>query len=302
AVGDPAARFEEDPLRILRMVRFGPASGRDVEEDTLRAARSLAGKLKSVSAERVQLELRKIVSSPHAAQALRFMANHSLLPNTLPELLPCIGFEQNRYHTQDVFEHTLSVLENCAREGLLRWVALFHDVRKPESLSVGEDGERHFYEHEFISERECKRALKRLRFSNEDQEAVALLVRTHMRPLECGPPGVRRLMRDLGELFETWRAFKIADASPTMPKSEFDERLGRFDELVAKERERLERENAPGLAIGGDDLINLGLKPGPIMGKILKALEEAVLDEPALNERPILIERAKQLIQTHASS
>lgn len=297
AVPPAEERFLEDPLRILRLVRFGPAEGRSVEEATDRAARQHAAGLDKVAPERIRNELEKILISSNPAQAFRYMLSAGILPFVVPEMVQAAGFEQNRYHIHDVFEHTLSVIERCPPELRLRLVALFHDLGKPQSLSVAEDGERHFYQHETISRDICRKRLQALRFSNSETDSICRVVDLHMRPLDCGPAGLRRLMRDLGPDFDLWRVFKLADASPTIPEEETLGMLKSFDAMVVAEKARVEKLQAGNaLAVKGEDLIGIGIKPGPRMGAILKALQELVLDDPALNERRILLERARQML------
>jgi putative nucleotidyltransferase with HDIG domain len=293
AVGDARERFDEDPLRILRMIRFGAADERTTDTATLDAARELLPRLAKISVERIRSELDKILLSKNPAAGFRLMAQIGALPYTVPELIPALGFEQNRFHIHDVFEHTMWVLERTPADLVLRWAAIFHDVGKPHTLSIDEDGDRHFYQHEVVSERQARERMHHLRFSNEMTDAIALIVRQHMRPLECGAPGVRRIMRDLGGELERWRRFKAADTSPTMPESQFTEVSGQFDRLLEAERTRLAGPAFGKLAVSGSDIIALGVAPGPKVGQVLKALEEMVLDDPSKNERESLLTAAK---------
>ncbi len=289
AVVNPQARFTEDPLRILRMVRFGTARGFSVEQSTRDAAMPLIPLLKRVSVERIRSELEGILLEAFPSAGIRELADLGILKIIIPELIPSIGFEQNRYHTEDVFGHTLTVLKNCPPDLELRLCALFHDIGKPATLSVDEDGQRHFYEHEALSEKTTKTVMRRLRFSNEEIHNVASLVKYHMRPLDCGPSAVRRLMRDLDVLFEKWRVFKEADSTPTTPLEDVKAMLAQFDSMVAKERERQATINLKKLIIDGYDLMKLGYKPGKEMGKIIKEMEELVLEEPEKNNREYLL-------------
>lgn len=296
AVGDPTARFREDALRILRAVRFGPAAGRVIESRTAAAAREGARELRKISAERIRVELEKILLGEARAG---FEALHQLgiLEEVLPETLPSIDFAQNDFHTEDVFRHTLSVIERTPPERILRWTALFHDLGKPATLSTDAAGRRHFYRHEEVSTDLAKQVMERLKFSIDDQRAISLLVRHHMRPIECGPAGVRRLFRDLGTEFQRWRTFKLADAPPVMTDGEVQERLTRFDAMVtAEETRRLTRSSQ--LTIDGNDLIAIGMVQGKALGDLLKKLEELVIEDPELNERDILLQRAKELLSS----
>lgn len=293
AVGDPVMRLQEDPLRVLRAIRFGPAQGRTIESLTANAIREHAMRLSQVSVERIQVELTKILISSHPASALREMQQLGLLEFTIPEFIDSVGFEQNEYHKFDVFEHTLAVIENCPADPVLRWTALFHDIGKPASFSVGEDGRRHFFKHEHISTQICKSVMKRLKFSNEMTETVSRLVRFHMRPFECGAPGVRRLLRDIGDDFDNWLTFKQADAAGAkFDQDELGRRVNDFLEMVETERNRKVGSVYSELAVNGHDLIGIGIQPGPQLGKILAALWDSVIEDPENNSREILIAKA----------
>lgn len=296
AVGDPLERFKEDPLRILRMVRFGPANNRELENNTREAAIVLAQTLTGVSVERIREELTKIILSPAADGALRSLHLLNLLSVTLPELIPTVGFEQNKFHVHDVFDHTLDVLSKCPIDRVLRWTALYHDIGKAHTLSVDEDGERHFYEHERVSAEICEKSMERLKFSNEDIHSVSKLVRYHMRPLNCGPSGVRRLLRDLGPLFLKWREFKNADRPAVFDDDLLEQLKVNFDQMVEAEKSRAKGSVYGKLAITGDDLIELGLKPGKLLGSILDTLKNEVLENPDRNEKEVLLSRARELI------
>jgi tRNA nucleotidyltransferase (CCA-adding enzyme) len=279
----PLARFQEDPLRILRMLRFGPAQRRQIDQQTLEAAVSIADSLASVSVERVRDEFCKILLSPDPSVALRTARDSGLLQHLLPELLPAVDCEQNSWHIEDVFEHTLSVLSRTPPELLLRLTAIFHDIGKPLTVSLGEDGERHFYQHEHVGAEICSQTMKRLRFSNELTESTSLLVDYHMRPLSCSPATVRRLMRDLGPLLPEWRRFKHADKSPTLSEDEFFKEAQVFDTMLSEELSRKDLEQRSKLTIDGHDLMHLGIPKGPQMGMVIKRLKELILDSPELN-------------------
>ncbi len=296
AVGSAEARFEEDPLRMLRMIRFGPAQERVIEPQTVLAATKLAPLLEQVSVERVRSELEQILLSKKPAEALRCIKQCGFLPFCLPELIPTVGCEQNEFHHHDVFEHTLDVIQRSPAELILRLTALFHDIGKPQSLTIDQDGRRHFYKHELFSEEISKEAMQRLKFSNEQIRSVSTLVRYHMRPFDCGPAGVRRLLRDLGESFANWRIFKVADAPPKMEQDQFEKQKAAFDQLLDLELEKQRKKPYDKLALNGDDLIRLGLAPGVEMGQLLAKLHDAVIEDPELNQRDSLTSLAKEMI------
>ena len=297
AVGSAEERFVEDPLRILRMIRFGDAQGRTIEASTLSAAHKHVALLEKVSCERIKGELDKIFLSPFPHRGLRKIHEIGALPYTIPELLPSVGFEQNKFHIHDVFEHTLWVLERTPHDGILRWSAIFHDIGKPHTLSVDPDGSRHFYSHETVSEELSKKRMKDLRFSTDDSRSIASIVRHHMRPLDCGAPGVRRIIRDLGKDLSRWRQFKSADSPPTVSDQDFTTIANRFDEMLDTELKKMAGPSYGKLAVTGQDLMSLGIKPGPQMGKLLKELEELVIEDPSVNSTERLLDEAKKRMQ-----
>jgi len=294
AVGDPNERINEDPHRILRALRFGYAEGREIEALLLKCLKELGRSIETVSIERVRDELTKIILCSFPEKAIEALKEIDILDLVLPEFLDSVGFEQNDFHTEDVFSHSLTVLgraRDITDDKIVRIAALFHDIGKPKSFSVGDDGRRHFYGHEVFGAEITESALERLRFGSLEIKRVSRLIKYHMRPIECGPAGVRRLFRDLEDDFSLWRLLKIADKPPIEDEETFLLRLKVFDEMVLKEREK--QKEPLRIAVNGDDLKALGISPGPKMGAILKKLEEEVIETPEINEKEKLLERAK---------
>lgn len=294
AVGDARVRFQEDPLRLMRLLRFGPAQGREIEGGTFQAAREVSEQLAAVSVERIRDELQKILISQYPAQAISVMHQLSLLRVVIPELLPSVGFEQNDFHMHDVFDHTLWVLHRSPNALLVRLAALFHDIAKPHTLTVAPNGKRHFYNHEYLGQEITQQTMERLRFSKEITRRTARLVRFHMRPLDCGPAGIRRLLRDLDQDFDAWLLLKQADAPPLMPAEEFEQMFQAFCELVAAERAR--GSDKLSLAISGVDILRLGVPEGPKVGAILKRLEDLIVNDPSLNARSELLTQVEGML------
>lgn len=296
SVGDPNLRFKEDPLRLMRMVRFGTAAGRSIEKNTFESAIKNSNLIHTVSKERIRDEFEKILLSPYPDLGLRTLQEIKILEEIIPEVTMSIGFEQNEFHTDDVFKHTLEVVKQSSMDRIVRLAAFFHDLGKPATFSVGDDGRRHFYEHEVESEKICKSVMERLKFSNEDIQKVSKLVLLHMRPLNCGAPGARRLMRALDNDMDRWLLLKRADKPPIFSFDVVDTELENFTQLVESEKLRLNGKKPGALVITGDDLKSIGIKPGPGMGKVLKALEEIVLDNPEKNDREILLGIASSFV------
>ncbi len=296
AVSDPELRFEEDPLRILRMIRIAAEVEVNIDPATFSVAKNFLRDLRKVSPERIRVELEKILLTNRTRIAFNQMLELGILGEILPEMLPAVGFEQNDFHHEDVYNHLLSVIEQSAPILKVRLAALFHDFGKPHTLTIGEDGRRHFFNHEKISTELCIKIMERLRFSKSMVKSVSRIVAFHMRPLSCGAAGARRLIRDLEDDFDDWFLHKQADYSAKFDFDEFNEGQKKFLEIVELEKQRQASPVYGSLAINGDDLISLGLLPGKDIGRILSEIKEELMDHPEFNQREILLNKAKELI------
>lgn len=293
AVESATDRFNEDPLRVLRAIRFGPASGFQLETDTANSIKTSASKLKTVAIERIRQEIEKFMILPYAAKGIQALADFGLLEFTFPELTATIGFEQNKFHVHDVFDHTIDVISKTPPDLILRLAALYHDIGKVYTLTIDEDGGRHFYDHEKISENICKDSMQRLKFSKDQIEAVSTIVRLHMRPLNCGPTGVRRIIRDSGIYYDQWREFKNADRPVVFDDNLLEQMKENFDKMVHVEKNRVVGSVYGDLSISGEDILTLGIKPGPVVGKVLNFLKELILEHPEKNNPEVLLKIAK---------
>ena len=179
---EPAARFREDPLRILRAMRFAAVFGFRIEAKTSQAMHELSGLLGSVVAERIREELTKILCGCSAENVLNEFPD--VLCAVIPELRPMIGFEQNNsHHYLDVYAHTVKVVASSKATPVLRWAALFHDIGKPECYFMGEDGQGHFYGHDAKSSEMAGRIMNRLKFDGRTKSAVKFLTAYHLHAL-----------------------------------------------------------------------------------------------------------------------
>lgn len=279
---DPDATFNDDPLRMLRAVRFRWRLGLSPAEGLYDAIRRRRERLRIVSAERIRNELVLMLEHPTAADALAELMDLGLLELFLPELKEGVGVEQGGYHTKPVWEHTLEVVRNATKYGELRIMlaALFHDVAKPRTKSVDEQGRVRFTGHERLGAEMTREAMYRLRFSRELTEQVATLVRNHMRlgsmPVFT-PTAARRLIRDLGDLVDPLIKLCRADAEATRtgpPKADFDEIERRLAEVSAIATQK--QLTSP---LTGTEVMDLlGIGEGPEVGNWLRRLESAVLD------------------------
>ncbi len=298
AVGDPAARFEEDGLRPLRAVRFASQLGFEIEEKTLAAIPGALPRFRLVSAERVRVELEKILLSPAPSRGFLLMEGCGMLASALPELASCRGVEQKGFHRFDVLDHLLSSTDAAPRDLVLRLAALLHDAGKPETKALGSDGVATFYRHEEASARIADRVMRRLRFPNGVMAEVLHLIRQHMFFYEdsWSDAAVRRFLARVGpENVERLFALRLADGAgmlgePVDPRS-LDPLRRRVDRVLA-EQEALSLKD---LAVGGTELARAGIPKGPAMGKILAELLEAVLDDPEQNTAERLLAIATNL-------
>ena len=286
---DPARTFADDPLRMLRGIRFAAQLGFHLAPELIPAMRAMRDRVAPpvISAERVADELRKMLESPRPKLALELLDASGLLDVVLPEIAACKGVEQSGYHTHDVFGHTLLTVEATDPDLVLRLAALFHDVGKP----VTAKGDGTFIGHEEVGANLAKAALGRLRFSQKDLDTVGTLVRMHLRPVfyssEWTDGAVRRLARDAGPLLGRLMALAGADiAASAYPEPE------KLDELQARlDRVRLERPSRLAPLLTGEEIMGIrGIGPGPEVGRIKQRLEELVIDGLLPPEKQALID------------
>jgi poly(A) polymerase len=283
AVGNPDERFAEDPLRLLRAVRFVAQLDFRLAPETAAAIARQADLLADISRERIAQEINKVLVAPRAGHGLRLLCDLGLMRHIVPELLAMRGMRQDLYRYKDVFEHTLHVVDNAERELALRWGALLHDIAKPRTISHV-DGETHFFGHEVIGEGMSRRILGRLRLDKPLIDKVARLVAMHQRVNnyegDWTDGAVRRFMREAGEDLED--LFKLSRADVTTRRE--DKRraaLRRVDELRARceairAREDVAKIHSP---IDGNDLMALfGRGPGPWIKPIKEHLLSLVLE------------------------
>ena len=274
---DPLQTFNDDPLRMLRAVRFAAQLGFELAPDLIPAMRRLSGRLVSpvISAERIAEELRKMLVSERPRLALELLDSAGLLEVVLPELAACKGVEQSGYHTHDVYGHTLLAVGLTPPDLVLRLAAVFHDVGKPSTATP----EGAFTGHEEVGAHMARAALERLRFPQREIEAVVTLVRLHLRPVyyrsEWSDGAVRRLARDAGAQIESLMALARADvgASAYPEPEKLDELAARLAAVLTERPTRL----AP--PIDGEDIMRArGIPPGPAVGQIKQRLGELIMD------------------------
>ena len=290
---DAELTFKDDPLRMLRAIRFAAQLGFELDPSILPAMRAMRERLRPpvLSVERTADELRKLIVSERPRLGFELMEAGSLLEIVFPEVHACRGVEQRGWHTADVYGHTLEAVQLAPADLTVRLAALLHDVGKP--VTATPDGA--FHGHEAVGARLAEEALRRLRFSNSEAARVAKLVRLHLRPVyyESGwsEGAVRRLARAAGDLLWPLLALARADiGASAYPEPE------KLDELEARLRavlsEQPTRMRAP---VTGEDLMAaLGLEPGPEVGRVKRRLEELVLEGGVEPDREALVAYARE--------
>ncbi len=288
AVGDPEARFGEDALRMIRAVRLAAALGFEIEPATLAAIETQAELVRHLSGERVAAELEKLLAAPLPSVGLRPLEATGLLRWISPDLAAQRGIPQNKVPGEDLWDHTVRTVDAARQDRpVVRLAALLHDIGKPATFVEGR-----FHGHESEGARLADELLRRLRFPRATTERVAHLIRHHMFIYEStwGDAAVRRFIAKIGrpaleELFELREA---DDVGSGMPADEHG--LGELRVRVAGQLAAEVALDRADLLVDGDDLIaELGLEPGPLLGAILERLLDAVVEDPALNDRPTLL-------------
>ncbi len=296
-VGDAAARFNEDGLRILRALRFASVLDFAIAPETGDAALALRGLLRDISAERICAELTKLLCGAAAERILTDYAE--VLFTVLPELRPMQGFDQhNPHHEYDVWTHTLKAVAAAPPEPVLRWAALLHDAGKPHCYTEDERG-GHFYRHGEISEQIAARAMQTLKCDRKTADRVLLLVRLHDTVWSGKARQIKRTVSHIG-IEATRQLLLIHRADVTAQAAAFRaERVAHADAMLA-ELDALEAQDAcmsvGQLALRGNDLIAMGCPQGRAVGRVLNALLGQVMDGTVENTRAALTEAAKALI------
>jgi tRNA nucleotidyltransferase (CCA-adding enzyme) len=296
AVGDPRERFREDGLRAMRAVRFAAQLEFALDAPTEAAIAETLDVFRKVSAERIRDELVKILSSKKPSIGLELMRKTGLLADVIPELMESVGFTQNRFHSYDVWHHTLAAVDATALESVMgpawivRMAALLHDVAKPRTAAPKPDapGENTFYRHEHVGAKMADEIARRLKLSTQEREHLVNLIFNHMfwYSAEWTDGTVRRFIsrvgpdaiEDLFSLREGDVRARGRDEDPATEIAELKRRVG--DQLRTAAALKI-----GDLALGGADVMRiLQCKPGPIVGEVLRRLLELVLDDAELNQ------------------
>lgn len=296
-VGDPGERFDEDALRILRAIRFSAQLGFSIDEETQKAMTSRAEALRHVSAERIRVELVKLLISNHPDR-IKEACRLGITKVILPEYDAIVGVAQHTpNHIYDVEKHTLIALKNIDPEPILRLTMLFHDFGKP-AVKKTDSGRDIFYRHPEVSAQMCREILKRMKFDNYTLERVYRLVKWHGLKYFPNEVSVRRALNRVGkDIFEQFIKVQRADISAKNP-AVVEKKQKLLDEKEMVYRQIIERGDCfevKTLKVNGNDLMSAGIPKGPLVGAVLERLVELVIDEPELNNKDDLLKLADQV-------
>jgi putative nucleotidyltransferase with HDIG domain len=294
AVGEPLRRFEEDALRMVRAVRLAATLEFTIEPSTLAGIMGRGPLVAHLSGERIAAELGRLLAATRPSVGLRLLADSGLLAPISAELAAQRGIVQNKVEGEDLWDHTMRTVDAAISHPVVRLAALVHDIGKPATAADG-----HFYGHDVVGAEVTRAFLDRLHEPRAVTEQVTHLVRNHMFGYDTSwsDAAIRRFIGKVGpdsieELFALREADNVGSGQPRS--------AGGLDEL----RARVAAELAEGpvldrsaLAIDGVDLMaELGLEPGPGLGRVLEALLQRVIEDTSLNTAPTLLLLARQLV------
>ncbi|MDX9826220.1 MAG: HD domain-containing protein [Spirochaetia bacterium] len=296
SVGKPLERFSEDGLRPMRAIRFAAQLGFIIEASTLECIPRTIDTFKKVSVERLRDELGKILLSDRPSWGLSLLEQTGLMDVLLPELMVGRGCRQKGAHSFDVLDHLYFSVDAAPKNLAVRLAALFHDIGKPEAMVESEGGELSFHRHEMLSASIAAKIMKRLKYPNDIIAEVVHLVRHHMFNYsdEWSDAAVRRFVAAVGrQNLESLFLLRCADSAGTR-RTPPDPRA--LDPLRRRIENLLAQDSTLGLKdlkIDGNDLAEIGIPRGPVMGRILAELLETVLDDPEQNNPESLLRIAR---------
>jgi poly(A) polymerase len=310
--GKPEDSFGDDPLRMLRGARFASQLGFEIEPATFEAMQSMRQRLEIVSAERIQVELQKLMLGANPRMGLEALVDSGLAEIVLPEL-PALKLETDEHHHhKDVYQHTLTVVEqaidyekeyNLEPDFVLRFAALLHDIGKPATRKLEPGGAVSFYHHDVVGAKLASRRMKALRFDNDTTKAVSKLVELHLRFFGYSDQAwtdaaIRRYVRDAGEQLVRLHILTRSDVT-TRNKRKADQLSHAYDDLEKRIAIVMEQEelNAMRPDLTGEQIMEiLNLKPGPKVGQAYKYLLELRIENGPLGP-----EKAKEaLLEWHS--
>ncbi|MBQ4312823.1 MAG: HD domain-containing protein [Clostridia bacterium] len=300
AVGEPVRRFSEDALRILRGLRFSSILGFDIDKTTCDGMRECVHLLDNVAGERIYTEISKLLCGDNVGAVLR--EHYDILDSVLCGIGRMHGFLQHSpYHAYDVLEHTIRVVENVPPLPHMRLAALFHDIGKPDTFFIGDDGFGHFYGHAQRSLEIAHNVLARFKCDNATYDAVTMLIKHHDTPIVPSEKSLLRKLRSFGEqrlreMIALQRADMLAQHPDKLYRIEDIDRAEKLlDRLISETR----CYDISQLAVGGRDLIAIGYPEGKLLGNALRRMLDMVIDGKCENDRDALLSFAKGYLEKH---
>ena len=293
---DPDITFQDDPLRMLRAIRFATKYNFKFADDILPALEKNAAGLDHISKERIHDELNKILATNTPSRAFNVMLRTGLLNYVIPELSELKGLQQGKYHYTDAWGHTMHVLDASRNKLDVRMAALLHDIGKPRTLSFGDDNEPHFYTHEKVSGEMAKDILKRLKYDNDFIDDVSNIVSMHMRirgSSSWSTPAVRRFIRDTGDNLEQTLDLVEADRKGHDPAHSDLSTLKKLRERIENIQKQKPVKDIVSPLSGEEIMQLLGLKQGPDVGKVKSYISDLMLENPDLTKEQI-VEKIKK--------
>ena len=300
---DPNKTFDDDPLRILRVIRFATRFGWNIEKDTWLGMVANAHRLAIVSQERITEELTKILLCDKPSVGLNRLLYSGVMRYVMPEVREMNNCEQGKQHFGNVFEHTLAVVDKTKPISVNRWGALFHDIAKPTVKQPSFDGTIRFPSHEYVGTTLADDILKRMKFSNHDKEMIKLCIKEHMRFKQCGnkapsKKAVRKLLDDIGDeervemLLDVIEADNMSHAKPYQMPNQIDG--------VRKAIEAIKKDSGGEaklvIPINGKDIMDkYDLHSGPTIGMLMKLAHNLVVENPSITKEEIYVAIEKKL-------
>ncbi len=298
AVLNPSERFQEDPLRMMRAIRFSLELGYSIDPQTLMAIEPMAEAIDIISKERIRDELLKILMVRRPSAGFHLMRKSGLLKGILPELVEGYRKRQNNYHRYTIYRHIMETVDSIERDPLLRLSALFHDIAKPR-LRKKINGRWRFFGHATASAKLTKEIMMRLKFSNDRITRVTHLIAHHMFDYkkELSDRAIRRFVKRVGaDNVDGLIALRKADDLAHGRGRDFEKDIEKFENRIDSQIKKSHPFTISDLAVNGHDVIKIvDLQPGSRIGQILNRLLEVVIEKPEYNTKDKLIKILKDM-------
>lgn len=283
---DPDITFTDDPLRMLRLIRFYAKFGYSIPLYIIRSIKRNAKNIETISSERIRDEINKMLMTDNPDKAFRLLKITGLLKYIIPEFEESYNMIQNKHHHEVVFDHILSVVKNTNSKILtVRLQALFHDIGKVKTRTVV-DEKVHFYKHEFASAEMTQEIMTRLKYSNDEIDAVVLGVKNHMRLKSAGHDGnnvsdkaLRKFIFDMNDQLDNILNLMHADNLAHAPGSDMPDQIPNIYKRI-QELKTSTPVKGNKLPINGDDLKEMGISPGPIYKELFDLIRDKQLEFP----------------------